>query len=884
MNPYVRICPVCDTENPVERTVCLRCSSLLSDVDFSLSPTRAGEPAPGTAPDKAPDKTQDETQGKALEIPAAISSAQTRTPSASGEGVRCPDPECGQMNPPESRRCRYCNTPLPAAVPSLSPPPSQTAAVSSFELAPPELAAAMPSPKPPAHLRVALPATLAERFRVTDELPAAGSEADLLIVEDLHSGDARVVKIYRRGIAPDKALLKKLATAGPHVVRIMEYGEEDGIAWEMMEYCRAGNLRALMQGAPMSRDRLLEITRELAAGLTEVHAVNILHRDLKPENVLLRCRSPLSLALTDFGIASLFEGTRLFTDSARTVKYAAPEALTGVLDAKADWWSLGMILLEAASGRHPFDGLSEQVINYHLATRPMAIEGVADERFALLCRGLLLRNPARRFGAAEVARWLAGDLSLSAPRESVAEVAHPYVLGKHMARNGEELALALAANWQEGARDLARGLVLNWLKAELHDFVLIRNLSDIMELRGEHDERRLLRFLLAAAPGMPPVWRGEPADRDALLRKARQAAAEEGKSSETARLWLESLFVEDALSLFSATDAELAALGQRWRQQIDIAQRAWEIAREQQHHWRSRLSPKSGEGHSEVNFDAAVFGWNAGIRFPKRSTWHGHVLLTLLEPEFRSAVRADVEQAAARFAESAPWFVGLIEKWQTPEVTLEEQDALLLVAWRLRESARESIQMEHNRRQDAQKKREKSIDAWRQAFMRLVGRFGALGDADGSEAREEWRHALEELYKLSEHLASARYTEESFLQLRRQISGMERLAFSLESALDALELRKEHLDIFLRLPRLFWVGGGILLFAALISVAYALPAALVGMVGFIAFHFRRHARARRDLSVQLQLFRRALSSLASGNPAPKAGAAKISDSPSGLSV
>ena len=272
MNAYVRICPVCDTENPVERATCRHCASLLSDVDFSLSSTRTGETAGEPAPAKAPAEK------------SGVLPARTETPSVPAEGMSCPDPECGQMNPPGSRRCQYCNTPLPVADPARAPLPDKTPVTRTFELAPPELAAVVPSPGRSARSRVLLPVTLAGRFRIVDELPAAGSEADLLIVEDIHGRETRVAKIYRRCIAPDKALLEKLATAGPHVVCIVEYGEEeDGIAWEMMEYCRAGNLRTLMKSGPMSRERLLELTRELAAGLTEVHAANILHRDLKPK-------------------------------------------------------------------------------------------------------------------------------------------------------------------------------------------------------------------------------------------------------------------------------------------------------------------------------------------------------------------------------------------------------------------------------------------------------------------------------------------------------------------------------------------------------------------------------------------------------------------------
>ena len=215
-------------------------------------------------------------------------------------------------------------------------------------------------------------------------------------------------------------------------MRVLAHGESDGAAYEILEYLPGGTLKDLLRAGPLLRSDIRRIVSEVADALNGIHAHRILHRDLKPENVLIRSTAPLELALTDFGIASIAAATQHFTSAARTTKYAAPEVLAGVLDAKSDWWSLGMMVLEATCGRHPFDGLSEQVMNHQLATRPVDVRGVYDDELRTLCRGLLLRDPKRRWGADEVARWLAGDPALLVEdgADGVASAVRPYRIGK----------------------------------------------------------------------------------------------------------------------------------------------------------------------------------------------------------------------------------------------------------------------------------------------------------------------------------------------------------------------------------------------------------------------------------------------------------------------
>lgn len=840
MNRYIRICPVCDTENPPDRVHCSVCATLLAGVDFSLP-----REAPGAGASAS-------REAEVLPVPVA--------PSLVASPQRCPDPDCGQPNPPGTVRCLYCNTSLPqSAAPVLVEPlVARAASPSGFELAPPALD---PVPGPSLApivsrptLRTNLPGELAARYRVVDELQAAGSEADLLIVEPLAGGEALVAKLYRRGIQPDSALLARVSAAGSHVVRIIGHGVADGVAWELMEYCRAGSLRDVIRGGLLSRDTLYRLVQELAAGLMEIHAQRILHRDLKPENVLVRRREPLSLALTDFGIASLAEGTRHFTDGARTVKYAAPEALTGLIDAKADWWSVGMMLLEAASGRHPFEGLSEQVINHHLATRPVDITGVADEDLARLCRGLLLRDPSRRWGAPEVERWLAGDPTLALPVETGAATVRPYHVGEHEARSGEELALALAAHWSEGVQDLKRGLIRDWLKEELHDFNLTRRLADIMEARGESDDRRLLRFLLAAAPRLPPVWQGRPAHREALLAAARQVQAG-GEAADEARRWLDSLFEDGVLALFARQgEEELEALDRAWRQGLEDLRRAWEQAREAYRSWRHRPRAVAGNDQARVvDFDAVVYGRDEGFQFPPRGDWHPVLLLALGHSGYLSALGQELEQAAAELAEDSPWFLPLVR--QAREGGAAGRLTATLLAWRLIPVARAAAGAEQQQRAAALAARAAAIRDLRQELGRCLTPLLLIPECPDEFARRDLRGAMARFQELANRIGSLDYAEENFIRLLRQVSALQRIGFNLDVCLDRLDEVEAGHRILLQQNRL-GLAGGIVVMLLVLGPPWLPVLALAGLTAFAGWRFRIRRQARREVAVQMQLFQR----------------------------
>ncbi len=188
-------------------------------------------------------------------------------------------------------------------------------------------------------------------YPVLRQYPASGGEADIYLLEK--ESDKRILKLYRYGMNPKKDILrqvKELSDTFPeHIVRIYEYGYDDrtGRWYEIQEYAEYGSLRDFVKTRP-DESQLRRIIDETVEGLKVLHYSNILHLDIKPSNILVRETSPLDLIFTDFGIASVLdpELSKKLTNVKGTPLYWSPEAFTGVVGREADYWSLGMIVLE----------------------------------------------------------------------------------------------------------------------------------------------------------------------------------------------------------------------------------------------------------------------------------------------------------------------------------------------------------------------------------------------------------------------------------------------------------------------------------------------------------------------------------------------------------
>lgn len=443
-----------------------------------------------------------------------------------------------------------------------------------------------------------LPQPLADRFEVRRELPVHGGEADIKLVRD-REGTEFVLKLYRRGFDPDpKVWAAVRGMRSRHIVRIFETGRAGDRSYELMEHLTGGTLDEVDRG------QLEEVVRQLAELLAELHALGYCHRDLKPNNVLLRsggaAGGALDLAVIDLGISRpLAYPQEPRTTRSKTWEYAPPEAVAGWASFAGDWWSLGITLVELTTERNPYAGMSPAAIGLQQVSRSVDVSGVADPRLRQLCRGLLLRDHAHRWGAEEVARWLAHQpvvLPDDLAPELVQRVPLAFLGQEHTER--VSLALALTASWQVAVREYfgldvrPRRRLKGWL----------RNLGDLdaegVEVRerllealegSEPPDVKLLRLVRWLAPGERAFYRGYPITFAGLLELTGRALGSDPQAAELLRLvddlWRHHLLVELG---GAAGGAGLAEVDARWRH----LERNWQALAEELRGRHRELGPE----------------------------------------------------------------------------------------------------------------------------------------------------------------------------------------------------------------------------------------------------------------------------------------------------
>ncbi len=254
----------------------------------------------------------------------------------------------------------------------------------------------------------ATPAVLEGRYALGD-LVGVGASAWVYRAEDLRTGRDVAVKLYPPGVGgPDRARQRsELALLAqlhhPNLVVLYDAGEDSGRAYLVMEFVDGPTLAEQLRAGPMQAGEVSRLGAELGYALAYVHSRGITHRDVKPANVLMGGR-PM---LTDFGIARLVDAARVTQTGylIGTPAYLAPEQVSGgPVGMPADVYALGLVLLEALTGRREFDGDGPEAAFARLSRQPSVPEGLPG--LTDLLGEMTALDPADRPTAGEVSERL----------------------------------------------------------------------------------------------------------------------------------------------------------------------------------------------------------------------------------------------------------------------------------------------------------------------------------------------------------------------------------------------------------------------------------------------------------------------------------------------
>ena len=219
-------------------------------------------------------------------------------------------------------------------------------------------------------------ARLKGRYLIQRELGRGGFGV-VYLAQDEHLLSKRVVVKVLLGAELDSWRRRKFhdeiealaRLSHPSIVSISDSGEtEDGRPFLVMEYVEGKSLRCLMRPEGLDIETIAAVVRNVGGALEAAHRSGIRHRDLKPENIMIQALKDgeRRVKLIDFGIATVIDSEEPAETASRiagTLRYMAPEQLSGRPSASSDLYSLGVIIYEMVTGRVPFR--AENAVQLH---------------------------------------------------------------------------------------------------------------------------------------------------------------------------------------------------------------------------------------------------------------------------------------------------------------------------------------------------------------------------------------------------------------------------------------------------------------------------------------------------------------------------------------
>ena len=349
-------------------------------------------------------------------------------------------------------------------------------------------------------------AVLADRFKI-QRLIGSGGSACVYLAIDLKTKKPVAVKVLHNAFIEERTLVQRFLQEAqilvqiehPNVIKLFDVMVYDGHIFSVMDYCSGGSLADKIFEKSFDREEIPELIGDIAVGLDAIHSQGIVHRDLKPANILFTSEGLLKIA--DFGIARYSDSSLTKTHQrVGAPQYIAPEVWLGnEVSPATDYYALGVLLFELATGRGPYDANSvEEYMSAHIDQVPRNIKEFWDECPTWLnevVETLLAKEPSKRICSSRALRVMVNPSNTMSLRRVVIDD----ILEKDVEEDEEESNLLLSS----GSR-------------RRRSYILSLSASDLLSRNKRSDRKRRTKKNLAL--NLPKdaavVFEVEPPSRD----------------------------------------------------------------------------------------------------------------------------------------------------------------------------------------------------------------------------------------------------------------------------------------------------------------------------------------------------------------------------------
>jgi serine/threonine protein kinase len=256
--------------------------------------------------------------------------------------------------------------------------------------------------------------TVGGRYRLGERI-GHGGMGEVFVAHDLRLDREVALKLLRAELAGQDGMRERVVAEArlaarlthPHVVGVLDTGEQDGRPFVVMERLSGRTLHDELADRPLPAERVRDVGLQVLRALAAAHELGIVHRDVKPGNILDAGVGTWKVA--DFGIAKWVHADDTLTGTGELLgspSYLAPERIDGQQAGPAsDLYAVGVLLYEALTGRKPFEG--DDPFTLAAAIResryepPTAIDPSVDPEIAAVIERAMRRDPAERYESAE---------------------------------------------------------------------------------------------------------------------------------------------------------------------------------------------------------------------------------------------------------------------------------------------------------------------------------------------------------------------------------------------------------------------------------------------------------------------------------------------------